>query len=186
MWPFITVFAAVVVAVVYQEVVANATNGRDALRKRLAAYDLMKSGKRLSPWDSDEELLPVRQHEVLLGILKKVEAKNASLFSALTFVSAATVAVSGLDAFDEHKGVLAALFLFTLPCLWASLRGMRQVDQKDMPAKPSSSRERAVVMQRMLMDDLLQKEAAFDFAYKGAFLGLTLGLVCFATLLYRS
>ena len=129
------------------------------------------------------DLLTSMEHEVLLGTLKKVEAKNAALFQAFTFIAAGNLALISSESYAQIREYLVSILVLSLPFFWASLQGMKQVDQLDMPTT-SDSEALAKEMQDALKRDLLVKEASYDFAYKGAFLFVTLAVLAFAIYMF--
>ncbi|MBK5928069.1 hypothetical protein [Rhodobaculum claviforme] len=115
-------------------------------------------------------------HAILLGILKKIEAKNATLAT----LGAIVVAFLGLfltgpvgdslvvAAGNSSVGYLTLAFGAILVLPGGQLFvGIRQLDQKDFgamaddPGRAMATRAR---MQWDLIDDLLRKERAFAFA----------------------
>jgi len=108
----------------------------------------------------------VTSHDILLGALKKVEQKNASLAVILVFVAASLVAFSagGFAApnADKEKALLILAFLLPLlPLFGATLMGMRQLDCYNLIGRPITRS----VLRTDLRLDLLEKEAAFRFAF---------------------
>ena len=139
------------------------------LDERLESYAKMK-GESEAPDVETTGLLSSGQHEVLLGTLKKVEAKNGTLFTALTFVAAATVALIASENGGIPKPIISGFLFLQIPFFWASLRGMKQVDQW------SSDGKDVVEMQAELKNDLLTKEVCFRFSMTGIFLLITGGI----------
>jgi len=163
--------------------------GLDVLRNRLSCYAEMKLpiGTSALPEGSKNGAicgytrLTVDQHAILLGILKKVEAKNASLFRALTFIATVTIAVSGTSDILCLNSLTMGGFLFAcIPLIFASLRGMRQLDQWDFRVLSRCTSNVTDRMQRDLCHDLLVKEACYGFAYRGSYLLIFAGLTTVA------
>ncbi|MGY6412200.1 MAG: hypothetical protein ACXIUV_14400 [Alkalilacustris sp.] len=115
-------------------------------------------------------------HLILLGILKKIEAKNA----ALATIAAVVVAFLGFfltglmaDSIPSWPGMPPAIFLalafgliLTTP-LFQLFVGNRHIDQKDFSRITEDANCDLAIrarMQRDLIDDLLNKERAFAFA----------------------
>lgn len=134
-----------------------------ALKRRLAAYAMMKGRaddrQKKGAWvpTTSNILLTSCQHEVLLGILKKVEAKNAVIATFWAIVMAGLIAVGASSA--EFKYVALLLIGVTLPFLLAILVSVVQVDQIKTNRVLSRSSDLECVarlMQEDLMMDLLK------------------------------
>ncbi|RWR51022.1 hypothetical protein EOW65_05560 [Sinirhodobacter ferrireducens] len=154
------------------------------LKRRLHAYDQMKRHPKkfceFVPAEGDDGLLSGGQHEILLGVLKKVEAKNAVLATFWSIVMAALVAFA-FSSSCERLGVFPiSLVAVCAPFLTAILLCAVQLDQIDANRTLASSCEDMVVAQKMqeaLMLDLLKKEAAFRFSWLGAMFSVLAALV---------
>lgn len=135
------------------------------LRQRLQSYAEVKKT------DFYSRRLTREQHGILLGALKKVEAKNGTLFAALTFVAAATVALIASDRLQESANYAAGFLVVQIPFFWATLRGMRQIDQVSSDGKNTEE------MQNDLKNDLLIKETCFRFSMTGVCILITGGIL---------
>ncbi len=152
----------------------NMRPGHGKLKERLIAYADMHDGvaSKQREQNSAIALLPSREHKVLLGILKKVEAKNATMVTIWTFIDASiitAVASSKDDAFRQT----AILFLFaSLPFILAGIYGSRQIDSfsRAFLRTEKTELDLACEMQKELMDDALRKEDALYFSRRGAML----------------
>ena len=133
------------------------------------------------------------EHEVLLGTLKKIEAKNVGLTTFWIFLitSILLVATSGdfLEIFWLRPLLLTSAFL-TIPFLISSIQGLKQLDQistnKAIEAEKSlcscDKIDRiAKQMQEDLKTDLLKKETAYRFSYCGAVCATFTLMLLFAT-----
>ncbi len=168
-----------------------------ALKVRLAKYAEMIGHDpdvvvERNQTGSQNYFLTTGEHKILLGALKKVEAKNAVLAAINIFL----VTMGAKIYYDTHSDmssvqrpafltVLLLLFLLAL----ARVQGNGHLGQRNFSEiRGRSAQEGAAFlgtsMQQALMRDLLMKEAAFDFSYRciaGVFFAgiiiLLLGLV---------
>ncbi|WP_420343144.1 hypothetical protein [Paenirhodobacter sp.] len=148
------------------------------LKPRMEAYASLSNRDVTGPKDDDKIILNAEAHQILLGTLKKVEAKSATLASVVVFalgfslasIVAIMVAGSGAGTVPPATATPQNLLLFAfsvsafimlLPLCW-SLKGIRQIDQHDfVKLKESDPNVRASAMQDALMEDLLKKERMF-------------------------
>ena len=145
------------------------------LKLRLRAYATMHSAYGIVQQPSPAaglELSP-QDHAILLGILKKVEAKNATMVAVWSFIVSALVAGLSFEK-DEAFQMTAALFIVAVaPFLFAAIGGTRQLDNHSQATRCCSGKESyPKVLQRELMNDLLLKEAYFAFSRTGAYVVL--------------
>jgi hypothetical protein len=113
-------------------------------------------------------------HQVLLGALKKVEAKAASLLVvlALTLTLSVTVAVAASEADERIKLLLlATVYLHPLPII-SVLLCFKQLDNLEI---------REGLLEKQLQSDLLEslneKELRFRFASDVAHIIVVVGLI---------
>ncbi|MBC6437869.1 MAG: hypothetical protein GDA52_06990 [Rhodobacteraceae bacterium] len=112
-------------------------------------------------------VLKPKTHEVLLGTLKKIEAKGAVNTTILVFALTISVAilltpsVHSLET-EVQNLVLTFISLLILPT-WMAFRGTYQIDQLNFPGCSGSGFCLKKRMQDDLIDDLLAKERAFRF-----------------------
>ena len=144
---------------------------REAVIRRMAAYSNLKSP------NLSEKATPINgfyltsgAHEVLLGTLKKVEAKSAALTSVIVFsltIFIGSIVASGTyDNFDRLLAILATCLI--LPLIF-SFRGIYQLDQSDFRKTTdydSDPKRVSKALQGKLMDDLISKERSFRFSRK--------------------
>jgi hypothetical protein len=165
-------------------------DGLEGLRMRLHHYAAMKEGHSATKKEDSRCNLPAptngalhpKEHAILLGILKKVEAKNAALMRMWTFISAALLSIIFVERGELEwlAMFLCGLLLLCLPFLVATLVGVRQIDQIDFWRLTNAGlRDEALCtrMQEALMQDVLCKESLFRFALLGAFTLIPLGLI---------
>ncbi|TMV90300.1 hypothetical protein FGG78_12955 [Thioclava sp. BHET1] len=148
------------------------------LKHRLVAYSSLSNEEVCGDENGHGAFLDGNAHAILLGTLKKVETKSATLASIIVFilgfslasVVAILVAVVALDSksaktYELLRPILASVsfagLVSLLPLYW-SLAGIKQIDQHDFLMLSSASRERE--MQKALMRDLLKKESRFRFS----------------------
>lgn len=133
---------------------------------RLASYADMLG---LGPVEQEPKGVPLSsgQHKVLLGILKKVEAKNSTLARIWTFVGAACATVfSNPKTFDWARELAHRGLLYAIAGLIISISGMWQVDQFSSSARTKDK------MQNALINDMLAKEASFRLSIHLAYFAL--------------
>ena len=145
------------------------------LKRRLQAYVMMKRGPgnlfEMVPNEFGDGLLSGEQHEVLLGVLKKVEAKNAVLATFWSIVMAALVAFAFSRSSTDSYMLPTVLIVVCAPFLMSILYCAVQLDQIHANRTLAGSCDDVTVakkMQEALMHDLLKKEAAFRFSFLGA------------------
>ena len=139
------------------------------LKARLRHYAFMLEGKKADVLPQTGLILNGAQHKVLLGIIKKIETKNAVLSAINVFLVLALLRV--LVDFQVAQGgpwlfyaslsaATAAVFLIV-----ARLDGISHLSQTQSSAIILSNRTVAPVeMQKALMANLLQKEAVFSMS----------------------
>lgn len=172
---------------------------RQLLRLRLAAYAEMKKKSedrclyrgRLS----EDELLSAEEHEVLLGILKKVEAKNGVLTGVWTFLFSIQVAFAlGGDfnfCFGTDRGLLEWFYFSMLVAnvifLAFSVLGARQIDnfEKSLRSSECLSFQLMLEMQRELLDDACRKEDYLFISKAGAIFFPIVALLPFGFILLK-
>ena len=139
----------------------------DLVQRRLSAYAEMKGEENNKKLLFDLPLSP-RQHGILLGALKKIEAKNAVL-GAVVFFGTALAAGAFLNS-EDGEFVEAQMLLFNLMFIIAILLIVGRIDgaahlgQRHANAiamKTRSEQCLASNMQRALVQNLLEKEAGF-------------------------
>lgn len=150
-------------------------SGRDQIslaeiEQRMRLYAILKEPSRKN--------VESIEHEVLLGMLKKIEGKNASLAVVLVFLSGGVITASGSNMGDLVMVMAAPLLLLLLPLLISALLGMRHVGDghflklsKRLSLEgvgSSDFKAFAEEMQKNLMYDLYMKERVFQFAWIGA------------------
>lgn len=103
------------------------------------------------------------KHQILLGTLKKVEQKAASLAAIVVFLAIAVVTVGASDMKSpETAQWFYALLLPLLPVFTALILAFKQVDGFHLDDEAGSD---ADTLHNRLKDDLLDKEIAFRFAW---------------------
>lgn len=135
--------------------------------------------QRYRQWQAAQSCAPPLsgpEHAILLGMLKKIEAKNATLIT-LGAIVVAFVGIfltgpmgqnlpvaSGISSVDNLTVAFGAILVVPGGQLFI---GVRQLDQKDFGAMsddPGCAMATPARMQCDLIDDLLRKERAFAFA----------------------
>ncbi|MGR3632205.1 MAG: hypothetical protein ACU0A8_08835 [Limimaricola soesokkakensis] len=143
-----------------------------ALRDRLEAYAQMK-GEGFQEFGPGL-MLTTGQHEVLLGILKKVEAKNAALTTFWVFGlgSLLSFSVSNGTILNRNPGFAISLSVLFFPFLVASIAGMKQLDQFHLwrlrSDKLQGGEGLSMRMQMALMLDLRSKELLYRASHLAA------------------
>ncbi|MPL71191.1 hypothetical protein SDC9_16964 [bioreactor metagenome] len=140
---------------------------RESLIQRLEAYALLKAATTCEPDGEGHYQLTAGGHEVLLGTLKKIEAKSAVLSTILVFAIGAFLAY-GFSGGDDHvsKKMFAAgvIVLLLLP-LGFSFVGIRHLDVVTISdAGELSGQCLASRLQTDLVKDLSLKEYGFRFS----------------------
>lgn len=154
-----------------------------SLRSRLEAYSILKvseTPKRVAKPES--EMLEQGAHDVLLGTLKKIETKSAVLTTIIVFALGIMInaAYSDGDSYDGYGLLAVALAAHLVFPLYFSFVGIRQLDQRHFEPLRSQDEEKvAVLLQRALMGDLLQKERAFRFSW----IVSSAALICFVVII---
>lgn len=143
------------------------------LVRRIKAYTALKPCPVCSDAQDAGAALTGAEHEVLLGILKKVEAKNAVLATFWSIAVAVVVAIGVSVDFKEAamKYEFFCLFAVLVPFLISIVVAAKQLDQistNRILARHSDEQAIRREMQEALMKDLLDKEAAFRFGWYGA------------------
>ena len=148
----------------------NFRNKGENLKKRLCYYARMKVTDRQEIRACRPKSLSGEEQEILLGILKKVEAKNSSLVRVWTFFAAGLLALLTRIECDPRREYVTCALILSVPFLLASIRGMYQVDQVDTDEifERNNESDQQEEMQKALMNDLRCKETVFSFSYKGA------------------
>lgn len=154
------------------------------LRRRLAGYAevaLKPNGK-----PKTHGLLPVAEHQILLGTLKKVELKATSLAAILVFIAIALVTVGANDLKRVETGL--RFYCMLLPLLPMFVALTFDFFQKDnLSFDPADKRSDAKQLQDALMQDLLRKEHCFRFALTCtiAYTGIGFFVMLLAVLFFR-
>lgn len=160
------------------------------LEKRLSGYAALKGMKHCQGFDlicgSSGD-----RFEVLLGILKKTEAKSLGLSTVWSLAITSLVAAYGIKAFKPYQITLMCLIIGSLPMVFLSLViGMNHVAQCDfdkIDGKKNSAYAIRDCMRKQLMCDLLRKEKALKLASEAAgglvAIMMTLGFFSLATLI---
>lgn len=136
----------------------NAAGLRRNLERRLEGYAYL-SGGYARP----------EKHAILLGTLKKVEQKAASLAAVVVFLAIAVVTVGASDMKTPRISAwYYALLMPLVPVFIALVVGFKQVDGHDLPdsAEQGSWANDATLLHDALKRDLLNKEIAFRFAWR--------------------
>ena len=144
----------------------NFRNNAGNLKKRLKLYAKMQGAGGYKP-----SILSGKEQKILLGILKKVEAKNSSLVRLWTFFAAGLLALLTRIECDPRREYVICALILIVPFLLASIRGMYQIDQIDTDKifeRFEVEEDQQNEMQKTLMDDLRCKETVYAFSYKGA------------------
>ncbi|MCC5961233.1 MAG: hypothetical protein JJU08_18035 [Rhodobacteraceae bacterium] len=144
------------------------------LKLRLRAYaklsecDANDCGEAIP---EDHILLGKNAHRILLGTLKKIEAKNAALISLAAILVGVGAILASLEDHQKLPAMhLAFVFLglLTIVPMYQLFRGIKQVDQYDFYFEicfdDSNMAKAMKALQLGLMHDLLTKERAFRFA----------------------
>ncbi len=165
----------------------------DAVISRMEAYANLKRGgvdRTAGPFASAR--LSADGFAVLLGTLKKIEQKSATLVAILIFlISALLTVVLGVElkpngAIEESDLFRIAMSSFALLLIFPLLHafvGIRQIDQRDYASIKCCRPENS--MEKQLIEDLLRKERAFDFSRRAVLtISLTVLLLPFARLLW--
>jgi hypothetical protein len=155
------------------------------LKKRLRDYAAMKAPhctccadcRRRLP-RAHKQLLCAAEHEILLGILKKVEAKNgvmaaiwALFFGSITASVFGGAAGLGRDADAIALAQSGALFIVAgVPFIIASISGTRQIDNFSRLKWPivNKSSSSARILQAQLLEDAILKEEFLWISRRGA------------------
>ncbi|OUS04365.1 hypothetical protein A9Q96_15570 [Rhodobacterales bacterium 52_120_T64] len=147
------------------------TGNNEQIIDRMTAYADLKSNNcddKCAHKMNGSKLMSSGAHEVLLGTLKKVEAKNSALIAIIVFAVAILMGSILSDKPDLDDGLKKLMVVFVtlliLPTL-ASFRGIRQIDQIDFPCRGIADEQNSKVrLETHLLRDLIGKERAFRFA----------------------
>ncbi|MGB3147407.1 MAG: hypothetical protein WBA91_06570 [Paracoccaceae bacterium] len=145
----------------------------------MVAYAKLSAGSVTGSEHGSGAFLDGEAHKILLGTLKKIESKNASLATIIALIMGFSLNASVGQSSHVLQVAGAIGSLAMLMPLYFSLAGMRQVDQHDFTLISKPDRERS--MQIELMRDLLLKEQMFRFA-KSLVFGISVFLVVVAVL----
>ena len=145
---------------------------------RMEFYAILKA-------DATTPVSKALEHEVLLGMLKKVEGKNAALATILTFVvgSLLSFMLDG-DTLPPAATTTAIFMPIFIALLVSALIGMRHLDDRNYRNIISQARiedqaalEFAQALQTDLKYDLFLKERAFGLALGGTILAAIISLL---------
>lgn len=192
--PFIALATMLFLALSWSFLNCGLSQARRDVRTRLNAYARLKP--RVQPASAryrshSASLLSAGAHEVLLGTLKKVEAKNASLATILVFV--ASIFANPVVVFTKHDGLSefqGLFFKFALipmgplvaVLIAASVWGMRQIDNSafyHLWDRRTFSGPITEKLQSDLIDDLIFKERLFKVCFISA-----IGVLLYLALAY--
>lgn len=175
-----TLFATVVLGVLWVGTLLIVIFVRDpcskqleVLHNRLKAYAYLKSDKAVSFKAARKPIsvLSAEEHEILLGVLKKVEAKNGTMVTFWALITSGLIAFM-VSSFSDREvfGVSAVLFVGLIPFLVAALRGTRQIDNFSSPftGRLKVDKHTPAEMQKELLDDVLMKENCLFVTQRGA------------------
>jgi hypothetical protein len=142
---------------------------RKRLIQRLEGYALLKGVSCEGVPQNGDQKRPLTStgHEVLLGTLKKIEAKNVALISLAAILVALIALISTLNKSINFQLFLVVVAILMVVPVWQLFRGIRQIDQHDFEIccrDEVAIRCISVQLQLALIDDLLCKERAFRFA----------------------
>lgn len=185
LYPLLTLFFALLVeALIWEWLKDNQIRNADILRRRLAGY--AEAGLKPDNNQQTNGLLPIAEHQILLGTLKKVELKATSLAAVLVFIAIALVTVGANDLKDIGTGLwFYCLLLPLLPMFMALTFDFFQKD--NLSFDPADKRSNAKQLQDALMQDLLRKEHCFRFALTCtiAYTGIGFFVMLLAVLFFR-
>ncbi|HHW33266.1 MAG TPA: hypothetical protein GXX24_03875 [Paracoccus solventivorans] len=154
-----------------------------SLERRLSGYAALKDMRR-SRQRRNSGSRGGDNFEVLLGILKKTEAKSLGLSTVWSLAITSLVAAFAIEAFKGYRFTLMCLIIGSLPMICLSLVvGMNHVSQRHYDKIEIETTDVRLVRSRMkkqLMCDLLMKEKALDLASDaaGGFVILMMVLGC--------
>lgn len=153
--------ALVLMAIYWYWLEDHGARNEAILRRRLVGY--AELGSLSDEARPQRRPLTRAQHQILLGTLKKVEQKAASLAAILVFIAIAIVTVGASDMTDLCKGlVYYCLLIPLLPLFIALAFAFWQKDNLSFVG--TGDRSDAEQLQNTLISDLLQKEHCFRFA----------------------
>ncbi len=142
-------------------------NPQSRIRKRLQAYAMISNGQRDFERSERTGTLTVKEHAILLGILKKIEQKSAVLSTIIVFIMAAFL--SGFYQSNGHeveRSILGWAAGCIFPAFLAAFVGIRHIDLGHTYGRWfSSTEEHARFIQRQLIDDLVRKECCYKFSW---------------------
>lgn len=162
-----------------------------SLERRLSGYAALKGIKR-SRQRRDSGSRSGDNFEVLLGILKKTEAKSLGLSTVWSLAITSLVAAFSIEAFQCYQFALMCLIIGSLPMISLSLVvGMNHVSQRHydkIEVETTDVRLVRIRMKKHLMCDLLRKEKALDLAScaAGGFVILMMVLGCMSLMSLRA
>jgi hypothetical protein len=144
-----------------------------------------------------KQLICADEHEILLGILKKVEAKNGVMATIWAlFLGSITASVFGVSSAENcpAKSIAfaqtGAMFIIAgVPFIIASILGTRQIDNFSMLrwSKVSKSSNSARILQAQLLEDAILKEEFLWISRSGAIIfALTVPILAAIYLWYAS
>lgn len=144
------------------------------VRARLTAYERMKNCRESDTCSSVESsvseanccLLSPNQHDILLGILKKIEAKFTAFAVVIIFAFSITTNLMP-EALGQNKLSMppfAAAVGIMVAMIWASLEGANHLGQRHFVNLALKDDECSEIreLQRSLIHDMLKKESMYD------------------------
>jgi hypothetical protein len=133
------------------------------LKERMLGYAKLKAKCACQIESCPNSLLPYCAHEVLLGTLKKVETKSATMTTILVFALSAFVAIAFQDGSYSCYGsvIVIVASLLILPLFFA-FSGIRQLDSINIANTPAEDLPQR--LQSDLLRDLRKKERGFRFS----------------------
>ncbi|MFC0340915.1 hypothetical protein [Paracoccus niistensis] len=150
----------------------------ELLRMRLSGYVRAKGTMQVSSSLSSFVPLTPAEHEILLGTLKKVEAKNAAMVAVHTFFAGFLFSSLSGEAGTPRTMLYSIFLAFEIIFLAAAVVGVRQLDNyslRKVLRKFGGKRDFDVQLklQQDLMDDLLVKERLHRFSSLGGLVTVT-------------
>lgn len=128
-------------------------------------------------------ILSPQQHEVLLGILKKIELKSATTAAVFMFGLAAivTILVGATEFFGATKPLLHIVAGILVVLIIGTIDAARHLGQRDYNKleKRNDQPIRGRELQKELMCDVLKKEARYDASW-----WLAVAVILFLALAY--
>ncbi|WP_408592534.1 hypothetical protein ACIPCF_11820 [Paracoccus marcusii] len=149
----------------------------ESLALRMNAYAHLKEQDQI-PWyalkpkgfaPTSGRRLTSKGYNILLGTLKKIEAKANSLAAIIVFLAIACVTIAAsLPLIPLTKGAVLGSGAFLVLSAGMMLDLFKQVDQKKanryidkLKEKPNSKQTLEEILEFDLMEDLLKKEASY-------------------------